>query len=531
MKKLFAAILAVCMVLTMVACASGNQSTPAASGSSGTAAGSTESGTAAHSKTATIALSENIIALDPHNGFTVINSAFNDMLFDALVRADHNGNYTEALATEWSVSEDNLTWTFKLREGVTFSNGEAFNADDVVCTYQRLIDDTTLTVKANNWPSLESVEKVDDYTVAIHLSSPMGTMLYAVSATVIIPNEAYEAEGTALFYDQHMYGTGKWKMVEWVDGQYFKVVKNENSWEGNDSYFDEVDFRFVLEASTAINSQITGDVDAYMASGGIAADMLPMYAGTEDKIDIISLSTSTIDYLQFQCQEGSVFADPDVRRAFSMAIDRQTIIDAVFGGGELPIGVTSSATMGYDANLTSPYYTYDPEGAAKLLATTKYAGEPIVISSNVATTNAEAMLLAISENVNAAGFNTTIEVIEGAALLEKRSTGNYDCFIVAAMSPAGDMFSFTTMRTLADAHHSNYKNEELSSMIKKAGELSDQAERDDLYRAINKLQVEECAPQIGIITLQSNEAISKGMKGIDLAGDGFFFFKDIDFEG
>ncbi len=530
--KLLCLLLTLCMAASLTACGGGGQTEETAGGGTGAAGEAADAGAESgdRSKTVTIALSENIIELDPHNGVTVINGAFNDMLFNALIRADHEGGYEPDLATEWESSEDGTEWTFHLREGVQFSNGEAFNADDVVCTYQRLIDDPTLAVASNNWSHLTGVEKVDDYTVKILLDQPIGTMLLAVASTYIIPNEAFEEMGTSLFYDQYMYGTGKWKMVEWVDGQYFNMVKNEYSWEENDSYFDEVDFRFVLEASTAINSHITGDVDAYIASGGISADMLSMYAGTEDQIEIIPVETSTIDYLQFQCEEGSPFADPDVRRAFSMAIDRQTIIDNVFGGGAIPIGIASENTMGYDPELTSDYYNYDPEAAKALLETTSYNGEPIVISSNVATTNAEAMLLAISENVNAIGFNTSIEVVEGATLLEKRSTGDYDCFIVAAMSTGGDLFSFATFRIQNDAHHSNYVNDELNSLIEQAAIDPDMDMRNDLYRQANEIIVEECAPMIGILTLEANEAISYGITGIQLASDGFFLFKDIDYD-
>ena len=489
LTKVLCALLTLCMLIGLTACSGGGSgdTDSTGTGSAGEAENTGESSTDGRSKTVTIALSENIIELDPHNGVTVINGAFNDMLFNALVRADHEGGYTPDLATEWETSEDGTEWTFHLREGVQFSNGEEFNADDVVCTYQRLIDDPTLAVASNNWGHLTGVEKVDDYTVKILLDQSIGTFMLAASQTYIIPNEAFEEMGTSLFYDQYMYGTGKWKMVEWVDGQYFNMVKNEYSWEENTSYFDEVNFRFVLEAST-------------------------------------------IDYLQFQCEEGSPFADPDVRRAFSMAIDRQTIIDSVFGGGEIPIGIASEHTMGYDPELTSDYYTYDPEAAKALLETTSYNGEPIVISSNVATTNAEAMLLAISENVNAIGFNTSIEVVEGATLLEKRSTGDYDCFIVAAMSTGGDLFSFATFRIQNDAHHSNYVNDELNSLIEQASIDTDETVRDDLYRQANEIIVEECAPMIGVLTLEANEAITYGITGIELASDGFFLFKDIDYD-
>ncbi len=527
-RKAIVLLMTAAMVCGIAAC--GGSDTPAAPAASGGETAQTETAAPAggHSKTATIALSENIIELDPHNANTVINGAFNELLFGYLIKADHEGSYNPNLATEWTFNDDNTECTFTLREGVKFSNGEDFNADDVVCTFQRLIDDRTLTTSSSYWSHLQAVEKIDDLHVKIILDSAVGTFIPAIAQTAIIPNEAFEAEGSALFYDQHMYGTGKWKMVEWIDGQFFKVAKNEYSWEGNDSYFDEIVFRFVLEASTAINSHITGDVDAYIASGGIAADMLPMYAGTEDRIDVIPVDTSTIDYLQFQCEEGHPFADPDVRRAFSMAIDRDTIINSVFGGGSKPVGVVSKNTMGYDASLTSDYYNYDPEAAKALLETTSYAGEPLVISSNVATTNAESMLLAISENVNAIGFNTSIEVVEGATLLDMRSTGAYDAFVVAAMSTSGDMFQFMSFRIQNDAHHSNYKNDDLMAYIEEANVNPDMAARDEAYRNANAIIVDQCAPMIGILTLESNEAITKGIEGINLCSDGFFFFSDID---
>lgn len=530
-KKLLALLLAVCMVLGMTACA--GSGTPASSTTTDTtSAGETAQkvDTDGKSKTVSIAISENITDLDPHNHNNVVNSMMDDMIYSMLVKADHEGNYNPALATEWSVSEDGTEWTFKLREGVLFSNGEPFNADDVVCTFQRLIDSPELVCAANNWTALKAVEKIDEYTAKITLSESIGTMLLALSMTPIIPDQAYAEMGKDLFYGQKMYGTGKWKFIEWVDGQYLKLAKNENSWEGNDSYFDDVNIRFILESSTAINAQITGDVDAYIASGGIAADMLSMYAGSENKIEIVNVPCSTIDYLQFQCEEGSVFADPDVRRAFSMAIDRQTIIDNIFGGGGYPTGVTSVSTMGYDPDYTCEYYEYNPEKAKALLETTGYAGEELVISSNVATTNAEAMLLAISENVNAIGFNTRIEVVEGATLLDMRSSGNYDMFVVAAMMTSGDFFSFANLRVLNDAHHSNYVNEEMFDQIREANVNPDNTVRDECYRTMNQIMCEECAPMIGLLTLNANEAVTYGITGISLYSDGFYGFENISYD-
>ena len=117
------ALLTLCMLIGLTACSAADQVTQTAPGQEAPEKRKTP-GKAVQTdeaKQSTIALSENIIELDPHNGVTVINGAFNDMLFNALVRADHEGGYTPDLATEWETSEDGTEWTFHLREGVQFS--------------------------------------------------------------------------------------------------------------------------------------------------------------------------------------------------------------------------------------------------------------------------------------------------------------------------------------------------------------------------------------------------------------------------
>ena len=152
-KRIVALLLAGVMLLTGCGGGSGTTATTGAAGAgAGTGAATGEKKTVLN-----LALSENITKLDPHDifNFPVYTACW--MMYDTLIEGDHEGNYNPCLATEWSNSEDGLTWTFKLREGVKFQNGEDFNADDVVTTYQRLIDNPDLTCAVTYWPYLESV--------------------------------------------------------------------------------------------------------------------------------------------------------------------------------------------------------------------------------------------------------------------------------------------------------------------------------------------------------------------------------------
>ena len=483
-----------------------------------------------HSKSVTIAFTEGLIKLDPQDQSVATGFTMNDMIFDTLLQDNHDGTMDNRLAESVEFSDDNTEITVKIHEGVTFHDGEKLDADDVVCSFQRLIDTPTLYQYISYWTSLEAVEKVDDYTVKIKLSAPeVAAAKQGLGALPIIPNEAFEKNGTALFTDGIMTGSGPWKFVEWVDGQYLKMEKNEDYWNGgNNSYFDEVYLRFVPEASTAISGQIAGDLDAYYnVNGGIPADLQALYAGSEDKCELLTVPVSSIDYLGFQCGENSVFKDVNVRRAFSMAIDRQTIIDALLGGGAVAPGVMNAMSLGYDENLDVDWYHYDPEAAQALLESTDYAGEEVTISS-VAAFNT--LALAVADYANAIGFNCKAEVVEAATLADIRATADYDMFIVTAIHGSGDPYQFLNFRVYADGHHSEYVNDELHSLIEQSNQEADADARNELLKQINAIIADECAPMVSLAQLQTVQSVNYGITGIYFAPDGFCMCRDVDYD-
>lgn len=535
-KRLLSLILVLAMVISgLTACGSKAPATGNGTGSqTGDAAANTAEGTGdaagagTEDKVVNIAISENILTMDPLDWSALPSLSANLMTYDSLIESDHEGTYSPQLATEWSSSEDGLTWTFKLREGVKFSNGEDFNADDVVATYNRLLTETSLAVATTYWPVLKAVEKVDDYTVNIILSEPFGAFEYSVSNTFIIPDQLFAEKGVQMFAEQECIGTGPWVLDEWVDGQYTHFVKNENYWGDFKSYYDEVYFRHMLEPSSAIASHLSGDIDAYISAGGISTDMLPLYAGSEDKIEQVSIDSGTFQYLGFQCEEGSPFADKNVREAFSLAIDRQSIIDNILGGGKVPSGIIVDTAMGFDPNLAP--YEFNADKAKELLEASNYNGEPIVLSSNTNTLKAEEILLAVSDMVNAIGFNTTVEVVEGATLKDMRATGDYDVFMVTNMHPGGDPYAHLTMRILNDAHHSNYVNPDLNALIDASNKEIDQTKRAELIRQVNQMMVDEFGPHINLTQLNTVQAVNYGVSGLLLYKDGYFNYRYVTYD-
>lgn len=466
-----------------------------------------------------IALSENITKLDPHDifNFPVFTAMW--MMYDTLIATDHEGNYSEALATEWTKSEDGLTWTFKLREGVKFQNGEDFDSGDIVTTFQRLIDNPALTCALTYWPYLESVTAVDKYTAEIKLSEAFGPAEYAFSNTWIIPSDAWAAEGEKLWTEQKAVGTGPWQLVKWVDGQYTQFKKFDQSWDAYDTKLEEVYLRHILEPSTAINGQLSGEIDAYLATGGARRDMLTMYAGKENVTEMKNVDVGIFHYLQFQTKDGSIFKDQKVREAFSLAIDRQALVDYVLGAGSVPTGIMTEGAMGYNDSI--PAYEFNVEKAKSLLAEAGYNGQEFTIYTHTGIPMGKPILTAVQDMLKQAGFNAKIEAVEVSALNNIRKEGTYDVFLASNNFIGGDPYAHINQRILSDNHHSNYKDDKMMELIKASNSEVDPAKRQELLKEVNARMRETFAPQIATDQMQASYPINFGVTGLQLYKDGF----------
>lgn len=490
------------------------------------------------SKVFSFAVSENMASLDPHNDSTLIGKVAHAMVYESLLYYnDETGEFLPYLCDSYQISDDGLTWTFKLREGITFSNGETFNADDCIATWRRMKEGYGSLVMATNfWENLVSYGKEDDYTFWFKTSVPEATMRVALFSTRIIPNEAYEELGEELFRDGVSYGTGPWVLDKWIDGQYIHFVKNPNYWHKDwyDPYYDEVYQNFMVEPSSAIASHLSGDISAYIVAGGLDNDMLGLYSGTEDRIEQIAFDSGNHLYLGLSFKENSPFLDHDVRRAMELSINRESIVNDIIGDGRVAKTIFTTNEFGYNDDI--PQHIYDPEAARQVLADSTYDGRKIVLSSNTSTLKAEEILLTISENMNDVGFNTSVEIVEAATLISMRATGEYDAFMVANMNSCGEHGTDINNRIGNDAHHSFYPDNggepaaELIKLVKAQLSEMDLAKRRDILYKIQENMHEHLAPHLSLCQLVSKQAVDYGVVGIELMRDGTFRWSFVDFD-
>ncbi len=469
----------------------------------------------------TVAVTQNLVSLDVGASPSGATLAVFDMVYDYLVDSDHNGNFAPQLATDWEVSSDGLSWTFHIREGVKFHNGEDLTADDVAFTFQRMLDNPTkFPLFATSWALLKSVEVIDDYTVRLNTKSPFGAMLTSLSGTAIIPADTVRELGDAFFTDGYCYGTGPWKYEKWIDGQYISFTKNDDYWAGQTSNVDRITMRFITESSSIVAGLVSGTIDA---TGRVPSDMLSQFTG-HPEIELGKINTSQILFIGLQCGDYSVFHDENVRKAFSYAIDRQLLCDAIMGGGKASNSIMSEGTLGFDPSVKMPY---DPQLAKEFLQKSNYKGEEIIIYTNTAIVQGEEILLAVCDMVNSVGFNCKIQMVEQAFINDVRKSGKYDAYVVTASFTGADPYAFLNQRILSDSHHHNYGNQELNDLISLSNQESDPVKRNDYLKAAAKLITEHCAPQIALFNYEYNTAIRRGVMGVEYSPEGLYYFDGI----
>ncbi len=527
-KRILSLLLAGAMIFALCACG-GEAATQTPDAQPAEEAKTAAPAAAEYKKVINLGTNNAIVGLDPLNTNSNIARAVNVCVFDTLVESDHAGTITPCLATSWEVDESGCTWTMHLREGVKFNNGEDFTSDDVVVTFQRILDEgSALAIKSQFWRNLASVEAIDDYTVAISTSEPFYAFLSSCAFTTIMAGDAFRELGEAYWNDQHMYGTGPWVFDEWVDGAYTHLVKNENYWnkENYDCKADELYIRFLTEVPTAIASHISGDLDAYLANGGINPELAALYDPYKDSIEIRRIDSCQFMYLGLRCADG-VFADQNARLALDYAIDRQLICDTIYSGfATVGNSVVLPMLAGYDASL--PNYEYNPELAKEYLAKSNYDGHQISLYVPTSVSAGKDQALAISEMLNEVGFNVNVEAVELAVLTDLRKSGDYEFFLVNDTALGGELAKYMSMNILGNTHKHGFENEEMMTLVSNILGEMDADKRAELYSQYANLAREVAAPHSILYYLTQLEAINYSLKNVEYYADGVPGFKYID---
>ena len=492
-------------------------------GSGGSDSGSSGSdGSGKHGGSMTFALGGSPTNLSYWQSYDTVTNNLTTQIWDSLLEySEPDMELQPALAKSWEATDD-TTYVYELREGVTFHDGSEMTADDVIASARLTLRDEAKSPLAWMFGAVDNFEKVDEYTVQVNMAEPDASFKFVPATTAwgVAPKSQIEEKGTDLAQDP--VGAGPFKLEEWKSGNYVRISRHDDYWDGELPYLDEATFQIVPNGTSRITGLKNGD---YGGSNDIPIDQLSVL----DNIDNVQLYTTTsfqTSHLVFNCQE-EPFSDVDVRRAVSYAIDTESITKSTVGeygthaNSMLPEGMAGHVTPD---DLEYNGFPYDPEKAKSMLDEAGYTGSPRIETTlmtpkdTVRQKPAIAIQQYLSEvgikaNVKKVSQSTYVDTIWGEEDFSKRP--GLQMTLWASDFPSPDAI----IRPLFDSEQfppSNnwfgYENDEVDQLLQQFKTTLDTEQRAEYAKQANKIVVDE-APGVWLFHPDTTKAFNKKYKG------------------
>ena len=452
-----------------------------------------------------------------------------DRLVDVEVGTDGNSKIVPSLAESWDISDDGLEYTFHLRQGVKFHNGNDFTAEDVAYTFHRI-----LTVEggvntefidqikgadellAGETDTLEGVEVVDDYTIKVTLKEPFAGFLASISSpgVSIYDSEATEAAGDQFGMDPAVtVGTGPFEFSSWSFNNQLVLTRNEDYWKGA-SELPGVVIKIIPDTETQSMMFESGELD--ILDLDYAADSVDRFTETYPD-QIVQGPRVGIVYFTMNFNK-EPFQDVRVRKAVQMSIDRQAILDALYGGrGQVEQGIFPHGLIGF--NPDQEEIKYDPEAAKALLAEAGYAdGFDMEIAADSSASDTMTMALEIvSDQLAEVGIRAEIKNYDESTWLETRKSGELGSFMSTWSADYNDpdnfIYTFFGNEEKTRIRSINYPDTEVMERVAKARTIVNEDERLAEYKALEEKLIHEDAAWVPMFSRLHLFAVSKRVQG------------------
>lgn len=444
----------------------------------------------------------------------------NQNIFNRLVKLGNNTKINLDLAESYEFSEDGMQLTFHLHDGVKWHDGEPFTSADVKWTYDTAIAEKWS--KADNLSNIDSIECPDDNTVVMNLKTPDVSIIAKLAwyGTFIMPKHLYEGTDTATNpYNQNPVGTGPFKFVEYKAGQYVTLERNEDYW-GDKAIAKTLKFAIISDDNTLWEAFMNGEVDdlCQMIPAAHANDL-----DGNDNYTFYSEMGINRTYITFNLKDER-FQDQRVREAFALAIDNQGCWDRTAGGNGEPSEYMISHAFTKYLDEDSKLPKRNVEEAMKLLEEAGYTKDADGYYMHVTldafeSGNWKDLAAIIQQNVKEAGIDLKINMMEMAAWQDKVQVNrNFEITMLAGYQGPDISGVSGRVQTGTSMNMAGYSNPELDALLDKGVTLSNEEERIECYKEIQKIMRADL-PIIPIIDNGYKYAIKKEMKGMPMELD------------
>ncbi|AQQ54587.1 ABC transporter substrate-binding protein [Planococcus lenghuensis] len=483
------------------------------------------------------------VSLDPSEVTDGESENVAQSILETLTTFTEGGTTVEPLlATNWTESEDSLTYTFELREGVKFHDGTDFTAEDVVYNFERWMNGNGQSApmygnvfggyEGDETHDFASIEAIDEYTVEFTLNSPQPTFLKDLALTPFSISSPEAIEEFGEDYRSNPVGTGPFVFEEWQRNDRIMLNAFEDYWLEDHPKLEQVIFRTIPENSARMNALLSGEVD--MIAGVDPENIEQIKENPE--LELYSRPPLNLGYLGMTVTH-EPFDDPLVRRALSHAVDKEAMIEAFFGGQAIPAkNPIPPAVEGYNDDIEP--YPYDPEKAKEMLAE---AGYPDGFEMELWAMPVSRPYMPDAANVaeylqsSFADIGITAEIVtyEWATYIEKAIDGEADAFLLGwtGMNGDADNFLYTLWHgsNIGATNSTQYDNPELNAILDKARTITDSEQRNELYRQAQEIMHED-PPVIPLVHTSPSLAGKDNITGFDPHPTGRVITTTIDFE-
>jgi ABC-type transport system substrate-binding protein len=539
MKKLTALLLALVMILALAACGSSGETKAAAT---------TGTGTAAEAGVLRVAALYDITTMDvaqTTDNYMVPMNVF-DRLFESEAQSDGSTKTVPSLCTDYSVSDDGLTYSFTLRSGVVFSNGSALTASDVQYTFERLLtaggvnDDIPLEVKGGQAlkdgkaTSLEGFKVVDDTHFTITLDAPNGGFVAELTGPAVSVVDA-ETMKTVKGFGQKCedtIGTGPYVVTEWVANDHYTLEANPKYW-GDQPSVKKVVVSIIPDASTQNLMYQNGELDIIDLESLDSSIVQSTYKTTYEK-QLVSAPRVGLTYLAMN-ENNQYLSNVKVRQAIQKAIDVDTIIKSVYSGDAVAeAGIIPTGVWGHNNDLQR--VGYDVDGAKALLKEAGYTDGQVkfeLAMDTSASSSTQLVYQIIQQQLKAVGIDAQIKNYDESSWLDLRKSGEMDAFVanwtMDYNDPANIMYTFFGSAEKTKLRSLNYADTAVMDRVAAASGITDDAARMKEYQDLEKTIVMDDAAWVPLLENTHLFAIGERVQSFTpyWAGYSNFYAKDV----
>jgi peptide/nickel transport system substrate-binding protein len=487
---------------------------------------------AARAQTITIAIEAPITSVDPHYHNLSPNNGLADVIFGALVNYDERVRPQPGLAVSWRAVDD-TTWEFRLRPNVRFHNGNPFTAEDVAFTLARVptVPNSPSSFATFTRP-ITGVEIVDPLTIRFRTATPYPLIVTDLASVRILNRAVHEGATTEDFNSGRVaIGAGPYRLVSFRQGDRVELERFDGYW-GERPAYQRATLRMITNNAARTAALLAGDVDAIAAVP--TSDLARLRADQRfviSEADSVRLIYLALDHSRdanspgIQDAEGRPITDRNplrdvrVRRALSMAIDRNAISQRVMEGTSIPAGqFLPEGTYAYVPDLRPT--PFDLEGARRLLAEAGYPnGFRITLAGpNDRYVNDARIIQAIGQMWTRAGVRTSVEALPWTAYVPRSDRQEFSAFLYGWGSASGEPSSplralvatFNRERGMGPSNRGRYSNPEVDRLLAEALRTVDDAARERILQQAIRVVFED----VGIIPIHIQKNLWAMRRGI-----------------